>query len=56
MELQEIQDNIRSRRNKVFLHMEEVRDCDSVYTLCFKEIVYLYPGLKEFSSNPLHGK
>ncbi|KAJ0111620.1 hypothetical protein Patl1_01394 [Pistacia atlantica] len=25
MELQEIQDNIRSRRNKIFLHMEEVR-------------------------------
>ncbi|PON60024.1 Heat shock protein DnaJ, cysteine-rich domain containing protein [Parasponia andersonii] len=25
MELQEIQDNIRSRRNKMFLHMEEVR-------------------------------
>lgn len=24
MELQEIQDNIRSRRNKIFLHMEEV--------------------------------
>ncbi|XP_009771548.1 protein ORANGE, chloroplastic isoform X1 [Nicotiana tabacum] len=25
MELQEIRDNIRSRRNKIFLHMEEVR-------------------------------
>ncbi|XP_068635176.1 protein ORANGE-GREEN, chloroplastic-like [Aristolochia californica] len=25
MQLQEIQDNIRSRRNKIFLHMEEVR-------------------------------
>ncbi|XP_044480406.1 protein ORANGE, chloroplastic-like isoform X1 [Mangifera indica] len=25
MEMQEIQDNIRSRRNKIFLHMEEVR-------------------------------
>lgn len=25
MEVQEIQDNIRSRRNKIFLHMEEVR-------------------------------
>ncbi|CAL9038415.1 unnamed protein product [Musa banksii] len=25
MELQEIQDNIKSRRNKIFLHMEEVR-------------------------------
>ncbi|KAM1069816.1 hypothetical protein EV1_001597 [Malus domestica] len=25
MELQEIKDNIRSRRNKIFLHMEEVR-------------------------------
>ncbi|KAK7259881.1 hypothetical protein RIF29_25496 [Crotalaria pallida] len=25
MELQEIQDNVRSRRNKIFLHMEEVR-------------------------------
>ncbi|KAL4018850.1 hypothetical protein IC575_022476 [Cucumis melo] len=25
MELQEIQENIRSRRNKIFLHMEEVR-------------------------------
>uniref|UniRef100_A0A166A3Q2 Uncharacterized protein n=1 Tax=Daucus carota subsp. sativus TaxID=79200 RepID=A0A166A3Q2_DAUCS len=25
MEIQEIQDNIRSRRNKIFLHMEEVR-------------------------------
>ncbi|CAN0906130.1 Protein ORANGE, chloroplastic [Linum grandiflorum] len=25
MELQEIQDNIRSRRNKIFLHMEELR-------------------------------
>ncbi|CAL9124436.1 unnamed protein product [Musa textilis] len=25
MEFQEIQDNIRSRRNKIFLHMEEVR-------------------------------
>jgi hypothetical protein len=25
MELLEIQDNIRSRRNKIFLHMEEVR-------------------------------
>ncbi|KAJ8752558.1 hypothetical protein K2173_005447 [Erythroxylum novogranatense] len=25
MELEEIQDNIRSRRNKIFLHMEEVR-------------------------------
>ncbi|KAL6980940.1 hypothetical protein U1Q18_022578 [Sarracenia purpurea var. burkii] len=25
MELQEIQDNIRSRRNKIFLHMEEIR-------------------------------
>nr|GMC94355.1 orange protein [Ipomoea batatas]GMD02174.1 orange protein [Ipomoea batatas]GME18268.1 orange protein [Ipomoea batatas] len=25
MELKEIQDNIRSRRNKIFLHMEEVR-------------------------------
>ncbi|KAI8564472.1 hypothetical protein RHMOL_Rhmol03G0184000 [Rhododendron molle] len=25
MELREIQDNIRSRRNKIFLHMEEVR-------------------------------
>nr|WCI15275.1 orange isoform X2 [Crocus sativus] len=25
MELQEMQDNIRSRRNKIFLHMEEVR-------------------------------
>lgn len=24
MELQEIHDNIRSRRNKIFLHMEEV--------------------------------
>ncbi|GKV17493.1 hypothetical protein SLEP1_g27993 [Rubroshorea leprosula] len=24
MEMQEIQDNIRSRRNKIFLHMEEV--------------------------------
>lgn len=24
MELLEIQDNIRSRRNKIFLHMEEV--------------------------------
>lgn len=24
-DLQEIQDNIRSRRNKIFLHMEEVR-------------------------------
>ncbi|XP_057860810.1 protein ORANGE, chloroplastic isoform X2 [Cryptomeria japonica] len=25
MQLQEIQDNIRSRRNKIFLHMEEIR-------------------------------
>lgn len=25
MQLQEIQDNVRSRRNKIFLHMEEVR-------------------------------
>ncbi|KAI7749327.1 hypothetical protein M8C21_023662 [Ambrosia artemisiifolia] len=25
MDIQEIQDNIRSRRNKIFLHMEEVR-------------------------------
>jgi hypothetical protein len=24
LDLQEIQDNIRSRRNKIFLHMEEV--------------------------------
>jgi hypothetical protein len=24
MDVQEIQDNIRSRRNKIFLHMEEV--------------------------------
>lgn len=30
MELQEIQDNIRSRRNKIFLHMEEVRIRDFV--------------------------
>ena len=28
MELQEIQDNIRSRRNKIFLHMEEVMMLD----------------------------
>jgi hypothetical protein len=28
MELQEIQDNIRSRRNKIFLHMEEVIHID----------------------------
>lgn len=28
MELQEIQENIRSRRNKIFLHMEEVRIVD----------------------------
>jgi len=28
MELQEIQDNIRSRRNKIFLHMEEVMILD----------------------------
>ena len=27
MELQEIQDNIRSRRNKIFSHMEEVCLC-----------------------------
>lgn len=29
MELQEIQDNIRSRRNKIFLHMEEVMILDA---------------------------
>jgi len=33
MELQEIQDNIRSRRNKIFLHMEEVTPSyDFLYT------------------------
>ncbi|KAG4979163.1 hypothetical protein JHK85_033121 [Glycine max] len=33
MELQEIQDNIRSRRNKIFLHMEEVSPSyDILYT------------------------
>lgn len=30
MELQEIQDNIRSRRNKIFLHMEEVTIAASI--------------------------
>lgn len=36
MELQEIQDNIRSRRNKIFLQMEEVG-----YTLPFSVLLWL---------------
>lgn len=37
MELQEIRDNIRSRRNKIFLHMEEV--CLLFFRIC---IYYCY--------------
>jgi hypothetical protein len=36
MELQEIQDNIRSRRNKIFLHMEEVSGLSS-YTFSLRK-------------------
>ncbi|KAJ6791287.1 protein ORANGE, chloroplastic isoform X2 [Iris pallida] len=36
MELQEIQDNIRSRRNKIFLHMEETpANLKQYYATCF---------------------
>ena len=48
MELQEIQDNIRSRRNKIFLHMEEVRKNYSIqlnncyYLLLWNLLLYLY--------------
>ncbi|KAK4285039.1 hypothetical protein QN277_001786 [Acacia crassicarpa] len=48
MELQEIQDNIRSRRNKVFLHMEEVRRLRIQQRIKTAEL-----GLKEERENEL---
>ncbi|KAI9099626.1 hypothetical protein K1719_024631 [Acacia pycnantha] len=48
MELQEIQDNIRSRRNKIFLHMEEVRRLRIQQRIKTAEL-----GLKEERENEL---
>ncbi|XP_028806033.1 protein ORANGE-GREEN, chloroplastic isoform X2 [Neltuma alba] len=48
MELQEIQDNIRSRRNKIFLHMEEVRRLRIQQRIKSAEL-----GLKEERENEL---
>ncbi|CAN6705456.1 unnamed protein product [Malus baccata var. baccata] len=48
MELQEIQDNIRSRRNKIFLHMEESSDnLKQYYAVCYSIIAgfILFGGL-----------
>lgn len=43
MEVQEIQDNIRSRRNKIFLHMEEVCFIINIFLieLTLKNVSYL---------------
>ncbi|KAL5569737.1 hypothetical protein UlMin_026312 [Ulmus minor] len=48
MELQEIQDNIRSRRNKIFLHMEEVRRLRIQQRIKSAEL-----GMKEEQENEL---
>lgn len=48
MELQEIQDNIRSRRNKIFLHMEEVRRLRIQQRIKSAEL-----GIKEAQENEL---
>ncbi|CAN1215856.1 Protein ORANGE, chloroplastic [Linum perenne] len=48
MELQEIQDNIRSRRNKIFLHMEETAaNLKVYYATCFSLIsgIIIFGGL-----------
>lgn len=54
MQLQEIQDNIKSRRNKIFLLMEEVKYIKSTHIFLLTYFLFVEAEISPFKYAFLH--